>query len=459
MRDAICRSAPILYTWPTQNVELAGAGHMEFADKGMSNRSIAGSYLSALSSITDDMSLRDRSNIIHIERCLHEQWRLGQNVILNWCPDRASLLLLVLPQYAVAEYAARAAGRGANGDQTDASSFPQASEEFFQALLSRERRLSPAQMTKVARLLNIEVTRVTLRDALPDVPGHLQIIENMIKRYSISYVPNRAVALFDIVGFSLLSPFQQMNQLSSLAYSLNSAQSKLLKKRIDINFGRSTTGDGFYIWNRDLSLEANLNLYQFMHLVLADNAIARSKAAQRTVPRLRACFHIGSCYEFHQAEGLNPALYDFIVGDVTVELARMIDRALPGQVLVGEFEATLPSSDNGSANAVTLNSIEFIGCAEQNLGKLEGLELSGDRVDAIKCYLTGSNLGNGKFAIRRITVNDKHGLSRRVYNAKVNIYRRNAKPILLGIEDHVLASTQNRFEATELSAEPPRAQL
>ncbi len=37
--------------------------------------------------------------------------------------------------------------------------------------------------------------------------------------------------------------------------------------------------------------------------------------------------------------------------------------------------------------------------------------------------------------MRSITVNDKHGISRRVYNAKVNIYRHNAEPILLGIED------------------------
>jgi len=35
-------------------------------------------------------------------------------------------------------------------------------------------------------------------------------------------------------------------------------------------------------------------------------------------------------------------------------------------------------------------------------------------------------------------ISDKHGISRRVYNAKVNIYRHNAEPILLGIEDRVL---------------------
>lgn len=385
------------------------------------------------------MSLRERSALVDVDNRLNEQWRLGQNVLLCWCPEQRGLSVLVVPHYAVAEYAAGHANPGSESPETvDSMQYRHASEDFFKSLLSRDRMLTSAQMSKVARLLGIDIAHIALRHPLSHDPRHLRIVENMIKRYGISYVPNRAVALFDIVGFSLLSPFEQMNQINSLAYSLNSAQSKLLSKRIDINFARSTTGDGFYIWNRDLSLEANVNLYQFMHLVLADNAIARSKARGRTAPRLRACFHIGSCYEFHQAEGLNPTTYDYIVGDVTIELARMVDRALPGQVLVGEFNADLPNPSSGETARIKLSSIDFVGCAEQSLSKLEGLELSGDRVDAIKCYLTGSKLGDGKFAIRRIVVNDKHGMTRRVYNAKVNIYRRNGQPILLGIEDHVL---------------------
>ena len=134
-------------------------------------------------------------------------------------------------------------------------------------------------------------------------------------------------------------------QLNSLSYSLNSAQSKLLTKRIGVDFSRTTTGDGFYIWNRDLTLEGNVNLYHFMQLALADNAIAHQKATHNTVPRLRACFHVGSSYEFHQSEGLNPTLYNYIVGDVTVDLARVIERAMPGQILVGDFRAEMPTSD------------------------------------------------------------------------------------------------------------------
>jgi hypothetical protein len=217
----------------------------------------------------------------------------------------------------------------------------------------------------------------------------------------------------------------------------------MLEQDVSINFARSSSGDGFYVWNRDDGLEANVNLYHFMHIVLADNAIARSKSTSKAVPRLRACFHVGSCYEFHQAEGLNPTMHDFIVGDVTIELARMIEAAMPGQILVGDFLANLAGETEAFDPVQTqahLDAVTFLQRAQGNLSKLSGLEFSGERVTAIKCYLTGENMGGGQFNIRRLTIKDKHGLSRVAYNAKVNIYRDAAQPILLGIEDKKLAA-------------------
>ena len=41
-----------------------------------------GSYLDALSSITAEMSLKERSDLIYLDKCLHRLWGLGQNVIL-----------------------------------------------------------------------------------------------------------------------------------------------------------------------------------------------------------------------------------------------------------------------------------------------------------------------------------------------------------------------------------------
>jgi len=85
-----------------------------------------------------------------------------------------------------------------------------------------------------------------------------------------------------------------------------------------------------------------------------------------------------------------------------------------------------------------IDAVTFLQRAQGNLSQLSGMELSGERVTAIKCYLTGENVGGGQFTIRRLTIKDKHGLSRVAFNAKVNIYRETAKPILLGIQDRKL---------------------
>ncbi|MGI9273158.1 MAG: hypothetical protein ACR2QT_15400 [Woeseiaceae bacterium] len=387
-------------------------------------------YLDQLAGLAQGMGLRQRSNLVDLEKSLHMHWSLGQNNILSWAPHDDGLLILVVPHYAIAEYTSSGTGKQA----------PQVSARFITELISGDRQLSIAQMEKVARLLNVEPKFVALRQALSRHPVETQIIEKMIRRYGINYVASRAVTLFDIVGFSLLTPFEQMTQLNSLSYSLNSAHAKMLEQDVGINFARSSSGDGFYVWNRDDGLEANVNLYHFMHIVLADNAIARSKASSKAVPRLRACFHVGSCYEFHQAEGLNPTMHDFIVGDVTIELARMIDAALPGQILVGEFLADLQNNEpkDHSQTQAHIDAVTFLQRAQGNLAKLSGLEFSGERVTAIKCYLTGENMGGGEFTIRRLQIKDKHGLSRVAYNAKVNIYRETAQPILLGIEDRKL---------------------
>ena len=387
-------------------------------------------YLDQLAGLAQQMGLRQRSNLSHLEAALRGQWSLGQNSILSWTTLDQSILVLVVPHYAVAEYTSPRAGELP----------PRVSPRFITELISDDRQLSISQMQKVARLLEIEPVNIQLREPLSGSAVETQIIEKMIRKYGINYVPSRAVTLFDIVGFSLLTPFEQMTQLNSLSYSLNSAHAKMLEQDVNIDFARSSSGDGFYIWNRDEGLEASVNLYHFMHIVLADNAIARSKTSTKAVPRLRACFHVGSCYEFHQAEGLNPTTHDFIVGDVTIELARMIDAALPGQILVGDFMTDIEShTDTGTLRVEpNIDAVTFLERAQGNLSQLSGMVLSGDKVTAIKCYLTGEQIGAGEFNIRRLTIKDKHGLSRVAFNAKVNIYREAEQPILLGIQDKKL---------------------
>ncbi|HJP39937.1 MAG TPA: hypothetical protein QF499_12535 [Gammaproteobacteria bacterium] len=379
------------------------------------------------------LDLRQRSNLIELDRHLHELWSLGKNCILGWSPTADGIDLLVVHHYAIANYTIATAHQPANR--------PPISDDthlFVVRMLTGSRQLSTRHLSNAAKLFDCEPCHYKMRQPLEEHSVEAQIVDRLVQRYSVSYVPNRAVALFDIVGFSLLSPFEQMTQINSLSYSMNSAHSKMLTKQMNINFARSSTGDGFYIWNRDLGAKANSQLYHFMHLTLADNAIASSKARGRTVPKLRAGFHVGSCYEFYQAEGLNPAVHSYIVGDVTIELARMIERALPGQILVGEFQVGSMNDEIGRSLSGEIDAIRFIEIAQRDLSQLNGLELAGDAIESIKCYLTGPPQADGTFTIRKLVLNDKHGLTRRVFNAKINIYRIGSTPILLGIEDRCL---------------------
>jgi hypothetical protein len=387
-----------------------------------------------LAPLNPALDLRQRSNLLELDRQFYAHWNLGQNLVLAWSPTRDGVQLLVVPHYAVASYGAemQSPATSRNGETP--------AHQFIMHLLSGARQFSDRQMHNATRLLAVEATPVVLRQPLTGTPEETAAIERLVKRYSVSYVRNRAVALFDIVGFGLLSPFEQMAQLNSLSCSLNAAHSRLLARRMLVNFARSSTGDGFYIWNRDVGLEANTNLYHFMHLVLADNAIARQKGHGRGVPLLRTSFHVGSCYEFNHAEGLNPTVYCDVVGDVTIGLARMIEHALPGQILVGEFcvpmfQVGLEAEREGGPD---FDAIRFMDQAQGSLSQLNGLELSGEAVESIKCYLTGEACPDGTFSIRKLAIEDKHGLRRNAFNAKVNIHRRGAEPILLGIEDRLL---------------------
>ncbi len=262
------------------------------------------------------------------------------------------------------------------------------------------------------------------------------VISDIVRCYGVTLVRNRAVVLLDAVEFSLQSPLDQMAMLNSLSYSVNSAYAQLLSKDIKIDFARTTTGDGFYIWNRATTSEANTELYRLMMMILADNAVARRKARNPWVPKLRAAFQVGEHYEFQQVEGLNPTHFSYIVGQVTVDLARMVERALPGQILLGDFEFRLGGSTLG--RGMRFDTLDFVENTAATLDRLNGLDISGGRVRNIRCYLTGRSLGTGQYLVNRYHVSDKHGMTRAVYNAKINIERDKAEPIYLGIQSEDL---------------------
>jgi hypothetical protein len=116
----------------------------------------------------------------------------------------------------------------------------------------------------------------------------------------------------------------------------------------------------------------------------------------------------------------------------------MIEKALPGQILLGDFEAEI--SDGATGTVARYDTLDFVEKTAATLDDLKGLSIAGDRIENIRCYLTGQGLDSGRYPVNRYHIHDKHGTARVVYNAKINIHRERAEPIYLGNQREDLAA-------------------
>ncbi len=387
-----------------------------------------------------------QGNLRFLDKAIHERWALGQNIILCWTPSAAGVDLLVVPHYFLGAYS-----DSLNADRSG----PQRQEEngdLIRGLISNRRQLDEAEFRHAEKKLRLQRDSLKLPIPLATDQYILDAVEDIVKRHSISFVPRRAVLLFDIVDFTLFTPFEQTSQLTSLSYSLNAAYNKMRQLGIDIDFRRTTTGDGFYVWVPSREPKMALHLFQFMLLVIADNAIATRKSVGQTVPSIRTGFHVGSHYEFYQAEALNPTMNSFIVGDVTIELSRMLDLAQAGQIFVGDFVAEIPTSSRDGAYLIEVDSQKFLERVSRTLEDFKGLVLSGEEVAAIHAYLTGETGISAGQIVRRFKITDKHGRSRFAFNLRCNIHIKNGKTIILGLQDYYLPKS-SRSQRNSLAEE------
>ena len=422
-------------------------------DKGRSGQLASGEGNSVAGSSTETpnaISIVQRGNLKALETTLRRQWRMGQNIVLCWSSDERGVLVIFVPHYFLGNYCA-------DGDiNTDDS---RANEVFIRDLISGQRRKTREALFAVSARLDVSPTFIKLDSALSEEPQVLQAVEQVIKRYGLSYVENRAVILFDIVDFSLYTPFEQASQLNSLSYSLNSAYNKLLAQGIEINFARTTTGDGYYVWNRDFSPSANQDLFVFMLLVVADNTVAQVASKGHTVPVIRTGYHIGGHYELYQAEGVNPSVFSYIVGDVTIDLARMLDLAQANQVLIGEFHCEPARWGTNTVKSITaVSAVTFINACSRMLPSMQGILLSGKSIDAISCRLTEGVDADGDMRPRRFRIVDKHGLSRCAYNLQIDIDLA-GKKLSLGLDQDELpvrptATANEQRSAKTIEAAP-----
>ncbi len=387
-----------------------------------------------------DLPPHTREQLERLDDALYAIWNLGDNVLLGWTHGERGLQVLSVRHYIIPE--AVHANPGA----------AQSAPRFINDVLSGPKYLAPEAFAQICKAFDCEPQTVGV-DLRIENERFAALISEMVRCYGVSLVRNRAVVLLDAVEFSLQSPLDQMAMLNSLSYSVNSAYSQLLSKDIKIDFARTTTGDGFYIWNRATTSEANTELYKLMMMILADNAVAQSKSRSTWVPRLRAAFHVGEHYEFHQVDGLSPTNFSYIVGQVTVDLSRMVDRALPGQILLGDFTTEMPGTGSSNVRRLRYDTLDFVENTAATLDQLNGLDISGGRIHGIRCYLTGRSLGSGRYLVNRYHLKDKHGTNRTVYNAKINIHRDKADPIFLGIQsDDLWAFNAARVESINRDA-------
>lgn len=395
-------------------------------------------------SISEAISIVQRGNLKALEKTLRKQCRMGQNIVLCWSANAHGLLVILVPHIFLGNYCVTKEDRPSEGRENEA---------FIRELISGERRMDSDELFKVRERLGVSETFIKLSTALSEEPAVLEAVEQIIKRYGLSYVESRAVLLFDIVDFSLYTPFEQASQLNSLSYSMNSSYTELLAQGIEINFARTTTGDGYYVWNRDLSPKANQDLFIFMLLVVANNFMEQAASRGNTIPVIRTGFHIGGHYELYQAEGVNPSVFSYIVGDVTIELARMLDIAQANQVVIGEFKSEQAGWGTSGLNSVTaVSTISYINACNRALAALEGIPFSGGSINSMSCQLTETVESDGNARPRRFLSVDKHNLSHYAYNLEFQIDLA-GKTLALGLSSRDLpALTADEFEYVNDSA-------
>jgi hypothetical protein len=341
-----------------------------------------------------------------LDLAINAIWRLGQNMVVGWSHEGATVQLCVVPTHRVFEAAA---------------TVPQ----VFQG----QRHMGSEAFLTLCKDLQARPARVSL--PLPVGEGREElpppVIDNLIRRYSVTRTAHRAVMLFDIVGFSRATSIQQVAQLNSLEYSINSASKRLRQVGIEAELARSTVGDGFYVWNRSYGLQADIATYVALILILADNARARRDGQEGFVPILRACFAIGPHYSYHQVEGTSPRGFEYIVGEVTITLARLISKTLANQIVIGAFRRPL---DNVPGRDI--DTPMFMTQAAAAMAKLSGLEVGDLPLTELRSYLTGAELREGRYGVEGFKIGDKHGFSHECFNANVVLVDEGGTRIDLG---------------------------
>jgi hypothetical protein len=305
-------------------------------------------------------------------------------------------------------------------------------------LLQPDRQINSDKKAEALMRAGCKVSKLSLSYQLGREQNTLSYINSLVRKITVTYYPCRAVALFDMVSFSIHSPFQQITQISVLSHYIKLAALRCKNLGMPIEVCMTTTGDGFYVWNEYEGIAADIALYNATLLALTYNYVARDLATTQSVPRLRCVLHFGSHYEYYQTSGSNPQGSPFIVGDVTVNAARLISQALTNQLLIGSYSRNIDAGKeelNQIVGLTTLDTPSFMALAQSETGKMVELPIPGGKIKKIRTYLTGPRVSDNSFAIRKYYITDKHGLDHGCYNAQLTVTSSTGDHVSFGLLD------------------------
>lgn len=360
---------------------------------------------------------------------LRKVWDLGANVIIGWRKASGGIELIYLP------------GRG----------LPRAGKADPD-LLDRNRHIEDSEVYRKLVHAGCRTIAVPLSFEVRENDANIAAMSAILRYYTVTHSQCRAVGLYDIVNFSLYTAFERVTLINVLAHHINLAAERVEAAGLPIDIAMSTTGDGFYIWNRKEGLPADLALFYVTGIAMGYNQMALEDNPQETIPHLRCCLNFGDHYEYYQASGTKPDSRGFIVGDVTINLARLISAAIPHQFLVGSYRRDMSRDDPKLHGNVALSRIDtpsFMAFAKSNAKLLIGSPLGDEKVARINTYLTGDRLSDDEFTIKKYEVTDKHGLLHRCFNAKFNITGSDGRSIEVGLLDADLAKFRARHMEDE----------
>lgn len=349
----------------------------------------------------------DDEIVRQLRQAFRSLWRLGSHALVGWRESPRGIDILTVPKIRLFTL-----------------------EDPPRRVFSGARHLGGAAFDEVARFLGAQPIELRLPRPVGDMAGEISAatIENQFLPLSVLRTDARAVLLLDIVGFSKNRPEMQAAQLATLDFVINLAGEAAVKLGFPFVMERSTTGDGYYVWNSRKGLDEDVALFAFNALLsIYYAAIKRTTKVSGAVPEMRGTLSVGSHYTYHRPSRGATGFAEYIVGDVTIAVARLIGNCRAGQVLVGEFVRPDPQGGDG------IDSENFVARVDGALARLAGLDVMGTKVRRATMYLTGPQGPDGGFRRQKLKVVDKHGTPHFGFNAKVNAFLESGEPFYGGL--------------------------